>query len=328
MRRERDYMKSHIFVTLIVSAIQLISVGCSNGDLAYIPPVKRVVFTSSDEAWVLTGRGSLVRVSAMGESNTAIDAPKRIEGISFISPHQGWAVDLDWKVWRFDGVNWAYVGHDYDNGLGVAGKPGLIFADEKVGWARTLGRLFVTEDGGSTWKKVLDTELSDLLGVSVLDSDTVFLYGRAGMVIQTKDRGQTWTNIDLGVKHDVGAFACHDRDGRECWAASGRELVSISGDSVRRLDLPEAFGKITISSISFNETSALLAGGTYGEHPVGQLLKTDDDGQNWKKLATPQDDRFEHVANFGSTIWLASDTTIYRSSDGGGSWVKIYDASN
>lgn len=326
--RKKSHMKSQAFVALIIAVLQLIPAGCSDsGTPAYIPPVKRVVFTSSDEAWVLTGTGSLVTVSGSGQSKKATDAPTRIDGISFISPSQGWAVDLDWKVWRFDGVNWSYVGHDHDNGLGVAGEPGLIFADEKVGWARTLGRLFVTENGGSTWNKVLDTELSDLLGLFVLDSDTVFLYGRAGMVVQSNDRGQTWTDISLGIKQGVDSFACQ-RDGRECWAASGREIAAISDDSVRRLDLPDVFGKITISSISFNGTGgALLAGGIYGEHPVGRLFKTNDGGQTWKKMEVPQDDRFEHVASFGNTIWLASDTSIYRSSDGGASWAKVYDAS-
>ncbi len=324
---ETSPLKRQLLLALIVAAVQLISSSCE-GTPKYTPPITGVAFVSPDEAWVLTRKGSVVRVSASGQTDKPTGAPKRIEGISFIDPSQGWAVDAYWNVWRFDGINWAFVGHNNDNRFGLIERSeGLIFVDERNGWARTLEGLFVTDDAGRNWTKVLVTEPGELIRLSVVDRDTPFLYGNHGEVKRSTDRGKTWKDIYLGCTGDVRAFACRERTDRECWAACRSEIFKISGDSVGRLYLPETFGKISISSISFKETGgALLAGGTYGERPVGWLLKTDEEGQAWQKLTPPQDSEFEHVASFGNTIWLASNTAIYRSSDDGGTWSKVYDA--
>lgn len=327
----KESMKSQVFLALVIAAIQLIPSGCSNGDLAYIPPVTGAVFTSSNEAWVLTRKGLLKRISINGQSINVVDAQQRVQGMSFISPSQGWTVDSDWNVWHFNGDRWASVGHNSDNRFGLAGEPGLIFADDRVGWARTLGRLFATEDGGRTWKKVLDTELSDLLGVSVLNRDIVFLYGRKGMVAQTRDRGQTWTNVDLGVTSDVTALACRE-EGRECWAGTaGGEIFAIYGDaSTKRVPFSTS-KEMTITDIyPFSDGGLLVSGFTLvrdgNPTPGGVLFTTGDEGATWQMVDVPQDDRFEQVACFGDAIWLASHSAIYRSSDGGGSWAKVYGA--
>jgi photosystem II stability/assembly factor-like uncharacterized protein len=86
-----------------------------------------------------------------------------------------------------------------------------------------------------------------------------------------------------------------------------------------------------------------LAGLKYRDGTAGSglLLRTDDGGQTWKEIEAPQrvrtdngveiqdkviDNQFRQVASFGNTIWLAGATAIYRSSDRGSSWAKVYDA--
>lgn len=324
-------MKNQIFVTLFVAAIQLVASGCSHGGSeAYIPPVSGVIFTSSDEAWVLTRKGVLKRISIDGQTINISDAQQRVQGMSFISPTQVWTVDSDWNVWHFNGVNWAFVGHNGDNKFGLVWPSSVCFTDENVGWARTLESLFLTDDGGKTWQKVFVTEPGEFFNLYVIDRDAGYLYGPRGSVKRTSDRGQTWKSIDLGPAGDVTSFACRD-EGRECWAGTARgELFSISKDSASRLPLTQTYREIAFLSISFNGASgiAFLAGYTYGQSGLGVLLRTDQGGDTWTKMEAPQDERFVQVANFGSTIWLASHAAIYRSLDGGGSWVKIYDTNN
>ena len=342
-------MKRQIILALIIAAIQLIPSGCSIGDYAYIPPVTGAVFTSSGEAWVLTRKGVLKRISIDGQSINISDTQHRVESMNFLSPTQGWTVDSDWNVWHFDGVSWAFVGHNIEKKFVPVRPSSVSFADEEVGWARTLNELFVTDDGARTWKRVLVTELGgEPLGVFVVDRDTGYLYGWevvGGSVKRTADRGKTWTAIPLGDVGDVTSFACRD-EGRECWAGTARgELFSISKDSASRMPIPQTFGKIGIFSISFDNVSgsSFLAGLKYkdGYAGSGLLLRTDDGGQTWKKIEAPEkvspanvggveveDNTFVQVASFGSTIWLASHTAIYRSSNGGGSWAKVYDANN
>lgn len=326
-------MNSKLFVILIIVAVQFIAAGCSNGATeAYIPPVRGAVFTSSDEAWVLTRKGVLKRISVDGPSIKIADAQQRVQGMSFISPSQGWTVDLDWNVWHFDGAGWAFVGHNNDSKFGLIRPSSVIFADEKVGWARTLEGLFVTDDGGRTWKKVLVTEPGEFIDLFAVDSDTAFLSEGHGAIKQTTDRGKTWTEVDLGLRHGINSFACRDRDSRECWAASGGgELFALNGDvSPKRVPFPTP-KEMTITDICpFGDGGLLVTGFTLvrdgNPRPGGVLLTTTDEGATWKNVDVPQDDGFEKVSRFGDTIWLSSHTAVYRSPDKGGSWVKIYES--
>ncbi|MBP6004780.1 MAG: hypothetical protein KA746_15220 [Pyrinomonadaceae bacterium] len=326
--------KSQVFVLLIIAVIQLIASGCSNGDRAYIPPITGAVFTSPDEAWVLKHKGVLKRLSIDGRSINISDAQQRVQGMSFISPTQAWTVDADWNIRHFDGVNWEFVGHNNDNKFPLVWPSSVSFADENVGWARTYNELFVTDDGGRTWKRVLVTELGgEPLRLFVVDRDNGYLHGVRGSVKRTTDRGKTWKSIELGPAGDVTAFACRD-GGRECWAGTARgEIFAISGDaSPKRIPFPTP-KEMTITDIYLSGADSLLVSGFTlvrdgNPSPYGVLLTTSNDGAAWKKIDVPQDDGFEQVASFGNTIWLASHTAIYRSSDTGQSWTKVFSAEN
>ncbi len=325
-------MKIQFFFALIVTAVQLLPSGCTLGDRAYIPPIAGAVFTSSNEAWVLKHKGVLKQISIDGESINIVNAQQRVQGMSFINPRQGWTVDSDWNVWRFDGVSWTFAGHnDNDNKFGLVWPSSVIFADEKVGWARTLEALFITDDGGQTWKKVLVTEPGEFIRLYMVDRDTAFLYGDRGSVKRTMDRGKTWTAILLGDVGDVTAFACRD-GGRECWAGTSHgKILAIKGEAPsKRVPFPTP-KEMTITDIGPSGEGAFLVSGFTlvrdgNPNPFGVLLKTTDDGVTWMTLKVPPDDRFEQVATFGSTIWLASHTAIYRSSDAGQSWTKVFSA--
>ncbi len=328
-------MKSQIFLALVTAAIQLIPSGCSDGDLAYIPPVVEAVFVSSNEAWLRTGKGVLKRVSTDGQLINVTDVQQGVQGMSFISPSEGWTVDKDWNVWHFDGVNWGVVGHNRDNKSGLASRSGLAFVDEKAGWALTTGLLFLTNDGGRTWKKVpLPPDVWASVRLYVIDKDMAYLHGEKGDVRRITDGGKTWTAIPLGDVGDVTTFACRENDARDCWAGTARgKIFAIKGEeSPQRVPFPTP-KEMTITSICPFGTDGLLVSGFTlvrdgNPRPSGLLLTTSDEGATWKKVNVPQDKGFEKVATFGDTIWLASDTAIYRSSDSGSSWTKVYDAGN
>jgi len=325
-------MKSWIFVALVIAAIQVFSSGCSEGDRAYIPPVMGAVFVGPHEGWILTGEKVLKRILIDGESTRVIDAQREIEGMSFLSPAQGWTVDSKWKVQHFDGFNWTSVGHNDDNKSGLASPSNLAFVDNKTGWARTLMPLFVTDDGGKSWQKVLTTEPGELTRLFVVNKSTAFLHGDRGSVKRTTDRGQTWVDMSLADVGDVIAFACR-KEGQECWAGTSHgKVFTIEGDSPpKRVPFPTP-KEMTITDICPSGGDELLISGftlIRDDNPnaYGVILKTSDGGATWTTLNAPKDDRFVKVATFGNTIWLSSNTAIYRSPDGAGSWSRIYDAS-
>jgi photosystem II stability/assembly factor-like uncharacterized protein len=323
------------FLTLVVGIFQLVPSGCSNGEEAYIRPVAEAVFVNSNEAWLRTGRGVLKRISTDGQSIDITDAQQGVEGVSFISPSEGWTVDSKWNLWHFDGVNWEVVGKISDKQIGLASHSGLSFVDEKSGWALASELLLLTNDGGRTWNKVpLPTDVWAAVRLYVIDKDMAYLHGEKGDVRRTTDGGHTWKPFEMRTKDSVTAFACRD-GGQECWAGTaGGELFAIAGEnaSPRRLPFPTP-KEMTITDICASDAGKLFVSGFTlirdgNPSPEGVVLTTSDEGVTWKNLDVPQDNRFEQVASFGSTIWLASQTSIYRSSDGGGSWEKVYGANN
>lgn len=326
-------MNRNIFVAIILVTQLIISSCCLHESDAYAPPVTDTAFTNSDEAWVLTRKGVLKRISIDGQSINVSDSQQRVEGMSFISPSQGWTVDSDWNIWHFDGAGWKMIGHNDDHKFGLIWPSSVSFVDENVGWARTLEGLFVTEDGGRTWNKVLVTEPGEFLRLYVIDRDSVFLSEGHGSIKQTTDRGKTWKDIDLGLRHGINSFACRNRDSRECWAANGGELFAINGEAPpKRVLFPTPKEMFITYIYPFGDGGLLVSGFTLVRNdnplPSGVLLKTSDKGATWQHVDVPLDDHFEQVTSFGNTIWLASHKAIYRSLDDGSSWSKVYDGNN
>jgi photosystem II stability/assembly factor-like uncharacterized protein len=167
------------------------------------------------------------------------------------------------------------------------------------------------------------------LRLLVVDKDITFLYGERGSVKRTTDRGKTWKSIDPLPAEDVTAFACRE-DGRECWAGTSHgKIFAIKGDeSPKRVPFPTPNEMTITSIIQSGEDAFLVSGFTLirDDNPdaYGVLLKTMDDGATWTTLKTPQDHRFVQVASFGDTIWLVSQSSVYRSSDAGLNWSRVH----
>ena len=84
----------------------------------------------------------------------------------------------------------------------------LCFIDELTGWAavedwgidgdRPQGTILATADGGETWVRQATTA-TGLLAVSVGPDGAGWACGERGLVLQTADRGLTWTARDAGT---------------------------------------------------------------------------------------------------------------------------------
>jgi photosystem II stability/assembly factor-like uncharacterized protein len=313
---------------IVLLAFHLTLLGCSfNGDFAYLPPIDAISFTSADEAWFITNKHKLFRLSADGSLLSPPEVPPAVDALTFMSADRGWIVDSSHNIWAFDGQRWTMSGHEYDqrrHALNVS------FGDEEVGWIRTLEPLFLTQDRGATWNKVLETEPGQLTRVFAASRDTAYLYGTRGEVLQTSDRGQTWRAIKIGSSFDVISFECRHGQPNDCWAGTsdGQVVVITEKGISKKLRVPEKY-EFAVTSIALSgERRALVAGYTYIRDnnpgaPYGILYETENNGETWKPIDVPPDQGFVKVAAFGSTIWLASTDSIYRSTDAGKSWTWL-----
>jgi len=279
----------------------------------------RIAFISADEAWIATSSLGLQRLSGDGVFEKVAEAPEKIE---IQSDSHGQVHFSAWKKHSTNGQRWLE-----SSMLNSRWSPTSIsFADENVGWIRTLAPLFLTEDGGKTFTQILTTEPGEMTKILAADKDTAYLYGAAGKIRQTKDRGRTWKPLDLGNSQDILAFECREGHRDDCWVGTsyGNVFVTANNGTFKQVPLPRLASNLSVSSIFLTgKKNVLVAGFSVGDGPrFGVLFATDDNGITWKSIDVP-DDHMLHVAGFGDTIWLASYRAIYRSTDNGKCWMEL-----
>ena len=77
----------------------------------------------------------------------------------------------------------------------------VFFVDEKLGWiVGATGTIYITKNGGRSWKKQPTPTASNLLDVFFIDGRRGVAVGDDGTALTTSDAGETWRRDDTGVK--------------------------------------------------------------------------------------------------------------------------------
>lgn len=174
---------------------------------------------------------------------------------------------------------------------------GVSAASTKVVWASgTDGTVLRTEDGGTTWQRLIvpDSETLDFRDIDAIDERTAFVLsignGDASRIYKTSDAGASWTlqfrNEDPKAFFDAMAF----RDASRGFAFSD----SVDGAFV--------------------------------------ILRTDDGGARWRRIAAaslppalPGEGAYaasgSNIAVRGDRVWIATTASrVLWSNDGGSTW--------
>ncbi len=79
------------------------------------------------------------------------------------------------------------------------------------------------------------------------------------------------------------------------------------------------------SDVLILDTETVLVSGARTEFTSPLLIRTDDGGNSWQRIAVPTSYSLRELYSLdGNTIWAAGyDATLLRSDDGGGSWTNV-----
>lgn len=155
---------------------------------------------------------------------------------------------------------------------------GVAFANEKTGWiAGEFGLVLHTGDGGKTWKRQRGSSGLLLFSLLVFDAQKVMAFGSAGTCMQTADGGAHWKSVDMQTElHLLSADA---RDGKVFVA--GREgLVLVRDQESGQVERKKTGLYVWLNAIHMLDAKVGFAAGGRG-----YLLKTDDGGATWRRLA-------------------------------------------
>ncbi|MGI8813184.1 MAG: YCF48-related protein [Pyrinomonadaceae bacterium] len=208
----------------------------------------------------------------------------------------------------------------------------IYFRNEANGYVVAGRKLFVTSDGGQSWRQTVifrsgdfPTGVPEFLSIRFADKKRGLVVGSVigkndvvvdSLVMRTNDGGETWQRVIVPVKTELFHL---DFDGNSnAWivGASGTILASQDGGvswHSQRSGVTRALFNVDFRDDSYG--FAVGGGGT--------VLRTEDSGATWEKVPVRTSETFKRVGfSDDKNGWIVGHGgSILRSSDRGRTWV-------
>lgn len=213
---------------------------------------------------------------------------------------------------------------------------GVFAVDPSTAWVvgsqeNGYGTIYHTTNGGDTWQRKGSSNIgsSDYVpNVEFLKvhakGDDVWVVG-TGTILHTSDGGATWTNQVPDEYKDVALQGVFVLDHDTVWVTGGSDIAghavilktTNAGLTWTRQGGVDVYNAKHLLGISAADADVAWAvGGNYS------VLKTTNGGTTWTRdpIFSGLGDINEVYAVSTSMVWVATDNTIYWTTDGGTSW--------
>lgn len=182
----------------------------------------------------------------------------------------------------------------------------VFFSDPKTAWA--VGHdaaILKSGDEGKTWAQVFSApkEQKPLMDILFIDANTGFAVGAYGSFYETADAGKTWTARKL---IEPPKAAPPPPSGKK-----GKAAAEVEVDDGKGGDKGGEEDRHFNAIVKLGDNRLLIAG------EAGMLLKSDDAGKTWAKIASPYKGSFFGAvqAQDGAVIIYGLRGKIFRSTD-------------
>lgn len=291
----------------------------------------RDVATVGLRVLVVGDGGKVWRSENLGGAWTSITLPSSpaLRGVAMPSALVAYAVGAGGTITKTvdGGVNWT----PQTSGVSVMLND-VRFLDESTGWAvGDAGTVLRTVDGGASWNPVATGATKELFGVDV-EGLSVWVVGAGGVARRSADGGSTWAPVHLKLdsRADVRQVRLYDQ---EVWLAGGGGFVRKSADHGVTWEYPLHPLQGQISGFAIVNGRAFACS---NRHRVP--MRSDDGGATWslpvgatvnrswvqkQSVSSARGSTFSLHPYDRNTIYCAVGANIYRSRDGGESWVAF-----
>jgi photosystem II stability/assembly factor-like uncharacterized protein len=175
----------------------------------------------------------------------------------------------------------------------------------------------------------------DLIAVFFTSADTGWVAGDNGYLARTSDGGSTWARVPLNTTEDINEIYFRNEDNG--YLVAGRKFF-ITRDAGRTWQDVRIFrtgefgaGRPEFLSIRFSDRKRGYVVGSVlrksGDDEIvvdSLLMRTEDGGDSWRRIAVPTKAELFHVDfNGNSNGWIVGDNgVILATTDGGSTWAK------
>ncbi len=205
-----------------------------------------------------------------------------------------------------------------------------------VTWAATSRALWLTTDGGATWRRAARVPqvsanwyLADAAFVDPRHGWVVAGSSSRGVLARTTDGGRTWIGSSPVNPASSVSFSSPRRGYLLAASDSGASLLRTTDGGVSWVRIARApFQWGSVESVHGRDMWVVGGDGLGrpGIDTQGRLFRSRDGGRTWRWVRLPDEDAVRAFAAFGSRLVAAGnvgrmgDLGVYVSSDGGRHW--------
>ena len=217
-------------------------------------------------------------------------------------------------MWTAEELSGPLGGHGHDfMGFARATEGEMIAGghpDAASGWGNHMG-FAVSDDTGETWESLSLTGEVDFHDIEFTANGYVGYDSQTSGIIYSED-GVTWEQRNVVPTIDLAVSP----DGNDTWVLTTPDAVVITLDGALTFGVFEN-APAGLISLAWPEQDSL-----YGITVDGTVVMTRDVGAMWETLGTAPDlGAFQATAD--GTLFVATSTGIYVSTDDGATWETV-----
>jgi len=190
----------------------------------------------------------------------------------------------------------------------------IVHAQNQYVIVREKGSIMTSPDG-LKWTLQNSPTTQNLLGL-FWDGHQYLAGGDHGTILSSPD-GVTWTPRTAGTKISIYSFACSGRG----YVAVGNDGVCTSKDSLTWTEPAKAPTWVPFTACVWTGSEFLACGLGLDRNPT---IYTSPDGQDWTLRDWTIKASLRAAAAINGTVYVAGDSVIAKSSDGGTTWTNTF----
>jgi photosystem II stability/assembly factor-like uncharacterized protein len=183
----------------------------------------------------------------------------------------------------------------------------------------TSSTLWRTTDNGTSWLNVTGTITNLARSILTKNNGEVFVGTSGGGVFRSTNNGLTWSQTGFTLTHEVGSLASNNLG--HLFAGTNTAGMFRSTDDGNTWQQKNAgllglyAGSITIDG----------SGDIFIVAAQGRVFKSTNNGDSWNQLSGGIENQSVVTVAINSFGWVFASTSnvLYRSTDGGTTWVQI-----